>query len=70
MRAEGIAIESVRVDEPTLENTFVATLRSLSQEMRDTPFPSRRDHRDKHGQVAIGAEHITNNSALSPPCTT
>jgi ABC-2 type transport system ATP-binding protein len=59
LRAEGIAIDNVRVDEPTLENTFVATLRSLSQEMRDTPFPSRRDHRDKRGQIAIGAEHIT-----------
>jgi ABC-2 type transport system ATP-binding protein len=59
MHAEGIAIDSVRVDEPTLENTFVATLRSLSQEMRDTPFPARRDHRDKRGQIAIGADHIT-----------
>ncbi|HXR09419.1 MAG TPA: ATP-binding cassette domain-containing protein, partial [Candidatus Acidoferrales bacterium] len=59
MHAEGIAIDSVRVDAPTLENTFVATLRSLSQEMHDTPFPSRRDHRDKRGQIAIGAEHIT-----------
>jgi len=59
MKAEGITIDSVRVDEPTLENTFVATLRSLSQEMRDTPFPARRDHRDKRGQIAIGAEHIT-----------
>ncbi len=59
LRAEGIAIDSVRVDEPTLENTFVATLRSLSQEIRDTPFPSRHDHRDKRGQIAIGAEHIT-----------
>ena len=57
--AEGIAIDSVRVDEPTLENTFVATLRSLGQEMQDTPFPARRDHRDKRGQIAIGAEHIT-----------
>jgi ABC-2 type transport system ATP-binding protein len=59
MHKEGIAIDSVRVDAPTLENTFVATLRSLSQEMHDTPFPSRRDHRDKRGQIAIGAEHIT-----------
>ena len=59
MKAEGIAIDSVRVDDPTLENTFVATLRSLGDEMRDTPFPSRRDHRDKRGQIAIGAEHIT-----------
>ncbi len=59
MRAEGIAIDSVRVDDPTLENTFVATLRSLSDDMRDTPFPARRDHRAKIGQIAIGAEHIT-----------
>lgn len=59
LRAEGIAIDSVRVDEPTLENTFVARLRSLSQEMRDTPFPGRRDHRAKRGQIAIGADHIS-----------
>jgi ABC-2 type transport system ATP-binding protein len=59
LRAEGITIDSMRIDQPTLENTFVATLRSLSQEMRDTPFPGRRDHRDKRGQIAIGAEHIT-----------
>jgi ABC-2 type transport system ATP-binding protein len=59
MRAEGITIDSVRVDDPTLENTFVATLRSLSQEMKDTPFPARRDHRGKRGQIAIGAQHIT-----------
>ena len=59
MRSEGIHIDSLRVDEPTLENTFVATLRSLSQEMRDTPFPARHDHRDKRGQIAIGAENIT-----------
>ncbi len=59
MRAEGIPIDGSRVDEPTLENTFVATLRSLNDEMRETPFPSRRDHRGKRGQIAIGAEHIT-----------
>jgi ABC-2 type transport system ATP-binding protein len=59
LHAEGIMIDSVRVDAPTLENTFVATLRSLSQEMRDSPFPSRRDHKSKRGQIAIGAEHIT-----------
>lgn len=59
MRAQGIAIDSVRVDEPTLENTFVARLRSLSQEMRDTPFPARRDHRTKRGQLAIDAQNLT-----------
>ena len=59
MRDEGIAIDSMRIDEPTLENTFVATLRSLSHEMKDTPFPARHDHRGQRGQIAIGAEHIT-----------
>ena len=59
MHAEGIHVDSVRVDEPTLENTFVATLLSLSQEMRDTPFPSRRDHKANRGQIAIGAENLT-----------
>jgi ABC-2 type transport system ATP-binding protein len=59
MSAAGIPIESVRIDQPTLENTFVATLRSLGDEMRDSPFPGHRDHRDKHGRIAIGAEHIT-----------
>ena len=59
MRSEGIAIDSVRVDEPALENTFVATLRSLGGEMHDIPFPARHDHKAMRGQVAIGAEHIT-----------
>ncbi len=59
MHAQGIAIDDVRVDEPTLENTFVSTLRSLGGEMHDTPFPARHDHKAKRGQIAIGAEHIT-----------
>src|SRR3984957_18516422 len=59
MHAQGIAIDDVTVDEPTLENTFVSTLRSLGGEMHDTPFPARHDHKAKRGQIAIGAEHIT-----------
>ena len=59
LHTEGIAIHVVRLDDPTLENTFVATLRSLSQEIRDTPFPARHDHRYNRRQIAIGAEHIT-----------
>jgi ABC-2 type transport system ATP-binding protein len=58
-KAEKIRIESVRVDEPTLENTFVSTLRALSQEMRDTPFPARRDNRPMRGEIAIGAQNLT-----------
>jgi len=59
IREQGIQVDSVRVDEPTLENTFVAKLLSQSREMSNTPFPARSDHRDKRGQIAIGAEHIT-----------
>ena len=59
MRADGISIDDIQIDEPTLENTFVATLRSLDHEMHDAPFPSRRDHGAQRGRIAIGAEHIT-----------
>ncbi len=59
LRAAGPAIEDVRVDAPTLENTFVATLRRLGQEPRVAPFPARRDHRDLRGQTAIGAVNLT-----------
>jgi ABC-2 type transport system ATP-binding protein len=47
------------VTEPTLENTFVAKLRSLGQEMRSDPFPGRHDHQKLRGQVAIGAKSLT-----------
>jgi ABC-2 type transport system ATP-binding protein len=59
LRAEGVPLEGVREDEPTLENTFVAKLRSLSAAMPDAPFPARRDHRAKLGQIAIGARDLT-----------
>src|SRR3984893_18109212 len=57
--AAGIAIEELRVDNPTLENIFVATLRSLGHEMHETAFPGRHDRRDLRGQVAIGARDLT-----------
>ena len=57
--AAGIAIEDLRIDNPTLENIFVATLRSLGHEMHETTFPGRHDHRDLRGQVAIGARDLT-----------
>lgn len=55
----GLAIEDVRVDTPTLENAFVATLRSLGQEPQAAPFPARRAHGDRTGQTAIGAVDLT-----------
>ena len=59
LSADGLAIDDVRIDEPTLENTFVATLRNLGQEVHDEPFPGRRDHRGLRGQIAIGATNLT-----------
>ncbi len=59
MTEKGLPIDDIRVDEPTLENTFVATLRSLGQGMHDEPFPNRQDHRALRGQVAIGATNLT-----------
>src|SRR5438093_4923811 len=40
--ALGHAVESVRAASPTLENTFVAILRSLQGEAHVPPFPERR----------------------------
>lgn len=58
MSEAGLRIEEVRVDEPTLENTFVATLRALGQEAHETPFPCRHDHSELRGHVAIGADKL------------
>jgi ABC-2 type transport system ATP-binding protein len=53
-----LPIEEIRVDEPTLENTFVATLRALGQEPHETPFPWRHDHSELRERVAIGADNL------------
>jgi len=59
MGAAGLAIDDIRVDDPTLENVFVSTLRSLGHEMHEAPFPGHHDHRDLRGQVAIGGKSLT-----------
>jgi ABC-2 type transport system ATP-binding protein len=59
LSAEGLAIADVRLDEPTLENTFVAVLRSLGEMVHAEPFPGRRDRVALRGQVAIGATNLT-----------
>jgi ABC-2 type transport system ATP-binding protein len=61
LRREKLPIEEIRVDEPTLENTFVATLRNLQQREHEAPFPGRHDHRHLRGQVAIGADQLSKN---------
>src|SRR5580704_3730426 len=59
LSAEGLVIDDVRLDEPTLENTFVATLRNLGQRVHDEVFPGRHDHRSLRGEIAIGATNLT-----------
>jgi len=56
--AAGLSGFELRVDEPTLENAFVATLRRLGDEVHAEPFPGRHDHKDLRGQVAIGAKNL------------
>jgi ABC-2 type transport system ATP-binding protein len=58
MRHAGLAISDARIDEPTLENTFVARLRQLGHEMDDVPFPFRHRHGDLPGRVALAAKHL------------
>jgi len=53
-----IPFDEIRIDEPTLENTFVATLRDLGEEPHAEPFPRRHDHSHLRGQTAIGAHDL------------
>jgi ABC-2 type transport system ATP-binding protein len=59
LRPEGLELDEIRIDEPTLENTFVATLRGLGEEVHADPFPGRRSNAALKGGVAIGAQHLT-----------
>jgi len=51
--------EVFRIDQPTLENTFVAKLRSFGDRENAPAYPGRRDHRHLKGQIAIGAKDLT-----------
>ena len=57
--ADGLHLDELRVDEPTLENTFVATLRRLGHQAHEKPFPGRHDHRKLSGQIAVSARNLT-----------
>jgi ABC-2 type transport system ATP-binding protein len=48
-----------RIDQPTLENTFVATLRRLGDREAAPEYPGRLDYRDLKGRIAIGAKDLT-----------
>lgn len=59
MSRNHLAIDDLRVDEPTLENTFVATLRALGERSSDQPFASHRPHGRLRGEIGIDASGLT-----------
>jgi ABC-2 type transport system ATP-binding protein len=60
MTGAGLRVSALRVDEPSLENVFVARLRALGEEpMATGDFPARADHRCLRGQLAIAADRLT-----------
>jgi ABC-2 type transport system ATP-binding protein len=58
LKGAGLSVEDMRVDEPTLENTFVAKLRALGQQTETVEFPAKQDHSSLRGQVAVGATNL------------
>src|SRR5690242_3704903 len=60
LQSAGIAVEEIKVASPTLENSFVAMLRHLEDEIRATPFPVQRKFQERStGAIAIGARDLT-----------
>lgn len=59
MQAANLKLEDIHVDDPTLENVFVASLRALGDDPGTIAFPKRRQSSDRHGEIAIGASHLT-----------
>src|SRR5205823_4121887 len=54
----GVAIDNIRAGRPTLENTFVANLRAMGQEIKAPEFPGKHPHSDLTDRVAIGAKKL------------
>lgn len=59
LKSAGLSSGDIRIAEPTLENTFVARLRAMGQELHAPPFPGRHPHQNLRGDVAIGAKKLT-----------
>ncbi len=56
----GIDVQEIVVEAPTLENTFVALLRHVEDEVRASPFPVKREFRKRlPGAAAIGARNLS-----------
>jgi len=53
-----VSIDEMRVDDPTLENVFVAKLRARGLRADSAAFPSREDHSALRGQIAVGATNL------------
>lgn len=58
LRQANVTVQDLCIDRPTLENTFVARLRSIGHEMHDEPFPVRR-RENRGGEIAIGADRLS-----------
>jgi ABC-2 type transport system ATP-binding protein len=58
LKGAGLSIDEMRVDEPTLDNIFVAKLRALREKTDTSEFPAKQDHGSLRGQVAVGAKNL------------
>ena len=59
LQAAGIRIDEIKTASPTLENSFVAMLRHVEDEVRTTPFPVKRKFKKRSaGAIAIGARDL------------
>src|SRR5215510_4623447 len=60
LAAAGIEAKEIKAGAPTLENSFVAKLRELGGELKTTPFPRRRQFRQRPADaIAIGARDLS-----------
>jgi ABC-2 type transport system ATP-binding protein len=60
LKNAGIEVEEISAAKPTLENTFVAMLRHLEDEVRAAPFPVKRRFQQRPADaIAIGARDLT-----------
>ena len=60
LEGAGVALDEMRVDDPTLENVFRReAARARDRRCSHAEFPARHDHISLRGQIAIGATNLT-----------
>src|SRR5438067_2364527 len=60
LQSASIPIAEIKVATPTLENSFVAMLRHVEDEVRATPFPVKRKFKNRpEAAIAIGARDLS-----------